>query len=154
QTPDAVMRLLPVALVIDEESGDTASSELIKHTAAADFKIRGPSVAAYRRLTPSLSAEDQAGIVAQLRASQQSDLVMGALSHTGMLRDHRDEYVRLALAKGDPYFTEIATEYDALIKQESGKPLEAELILREGVANCTKRDVELRCAYLEQALAN
>ncbi|HEX2691094.1 MAG TPA: CHAT domain-containing protein, partial [Kofleriaceae bacterium] len=156
QTRDEVMQLLPVAEVIDAESEDTASSELVKRTAAADFKIRGPSVALYRKLTSSsrLSAEDKAQIVAKLRTSRQIDLVLGALPRAGMLHDHIDEYVRLALATRDPYFAEIAVEYDAQVKQDSGKWLEAELELRDAVTRCTKREVELRCAYLQKSLAN
>jgi hypothetical protein len=154
QTRDEVMRLLPVANVIDAESGDTASSELVKRTAAADFTIRGPNVVLYRKLAPILSVKDKAEIVAKLRASQQSDLVMGALRRPGRLPDHIDEYLRLARASGDPYFMELAVEYDAQAKQESGKWLEAELSLHDAVTRCAKHDVELRCAYLQQALAN
>jgi hypothetical protein len=160
QTRDEVLRLLPVADAIDAESADTASSELVKRTASADFKIRGPSVAVYRRLTmppklsPKLSTEEAAGLVTQLRASGQSDLVMGALLRAGMLHDHLDEYVRLARATRDPYFGEYAVELDAQRKQDSGRPLEAELSLHEAVTQCAKREVELRCVYLQKALAN
>jgi tetratricopeptide (TPR) repeat protein len=156
QTRDEVMRLLPVADVIDAQSQDTASSELVKRTASADFRIRGPSVALYRKLTmtPDLSTDDKVQLVARLRASRQGDLVLGALQRTGMLPEHADEYVKLAFATRDPYFMEIAVERDAQSKLESGRALEAELSLREAVARCTKRDVELRCAYLQKALAN
>lgn len=154
-TREQAMRLLPVAQVIDAESGDTGSSELVERAASADFKIRGPSLAIYRALTmtPALSDADKAGLMAQLRASGQDDLVLGALLRTGMLRDHQDEYARLAKATGDAYFAEIAVEYDAVAKRESGRAAEAEHILRDAVAQCTMRAVERRCAYLYLALA-
>jgi cellulose synthase operon protein C len=156
QTREEVMRLLPVADVIDAESGDTASSELVKRTASLDFQLRGASVAIYRKLAipPAPSAEAKAGFVAQLRASGQADLVLGALPRAGMLHDHLDEYVALARARHDPYFAEIAVQFDAQAKQDAGRSLEAELSLRDAVAECAKREVELRCVYLQMALAN
>jgi len=71
-----------------------------------------------------------------------------------MLHDHLDEYVRLARATRDPYFGAYAVELAAQRKQDSGRPLEAELSLREAVTQCAKREVELRCVYLHKALAN
>jgi len=155
QTRDEVMRLLPVAEVIDAGSEDTASSELVQRTASLDFKIRGAAVAIYRNLTMSsnLSADDKAGLLARLRASGQSDLVLGALPRAGMLHDHIDEYVKLALTSRDPYFAEIAVERAAEAKVASGRLLEAELSLREAVERCAKQAVELRCSYLQKALA-
>jgi tetratricopeptide (TPR) repeat protein len=152
-TRDEVSRLLPVAQAIDRASGDTASSALVNRIAAADFKARAPSIALYTRLvtTPGLASSEQARIVAQLRASGQRDLLLGALLRATP-SNHVDELVQLAHATEDPYFDELAMRVEAEAKAAAGKALEAELMLRDGVKRCAGRDVELRCAYLHLAL--
>lgn len=157
---DEALRLLPIARAIDQASGDTASSELVDRIAASDFRARGPSIALYTRLitTPDLPAAEQDRIAAQLRASGPSDLALGALLELDSLR-HMElpaaelaEIARLARASHDPYLDELATQYDARAKLASGEALEAELSLRQAVATCDARPVELRCAYLHIAL--
>jgi cellulose synthase operon protein C len=154
ETRDATMQLLAVAREIDAASGDTASSDLVTRIAAADFRVRGPSVAIYRKLTmtPDLATKDKALLVDQLRASHQDDLVLGALPRAGLLPDHMDEYVRLAYASRDPFLEELAVEREADAQLRSGRSLEAELALREATRRCAAHDVERRCAYLHLAL--
>lgn len=155
---DEVLRLLPVARAIDEASGDTASSALVNRIAESDFAARGPSIALYTRLfrTADLPPQDQARIVAQLRASGQTDLVLGALQvRARAMRLPASEYaelVRLARASRDPYLDELAARYDAEGKAAFGQAIEAELVLRQAVAQCAARDIELRCSYLHIGL--
>ena len=156
-TRDEVQALMPVARALDAAAGDTTSSALVERIAAADFRARAPSVALYTRLrtSPAMPIADQLRIVEQLRATGQSDLVLGALLQVIEQRPaYIDELARLARADRDPYLDEIATEYDAVAKLASGKALEAELTLRQAVQHCATRDVELRCSYLHQRLAD
>jgi hypothetical protein len=150
-------RLLPIARAIDAASGDTASSALIERVAAADFAARGKTVALYERITaqPPPAGSEQARIVAQLRSAgpAHADLLLGALLRVQpQTPDTLDELVRVARAAHDPYFDELATEKDADAKLATGRALEAEVELREAVARCAPRDVELRCTYLQMKL--
>jgi hypothetical protein len=155
-TRDEVLRLLPAARALDEASGSTAVTALVQRIAASDFAARAPHAAQLARLraTPAPSLAEQARILAQLRASGQRDLLLGALIRVpgSLLVDHIDEVVDLARADHDPYLEEIATEYEARAKLTSGQAIEAEAILRQAVKQCAARDVELRCAYLQVRL--
>jgi hypothetical protein len=155
RTRDDLLRLLPVARILDEVAGNTAATDLVNRIAAQDFQRRAPGIELYRRLRarPAPPLAEQARIVEQLRASGLRDLLLGALLNVKLPRaGFIDELVGLARADHDPYLEEIAIEYDATAKEASGHAIEAEASLRQAVQQCAARDVELRCTYLQAAL--
>ena len=157
RTRDDLLRLLPIARTIDEAAGNTATADLVNRIATHDFHRRAPVIELYRRLRPQPAPPlaEQAQIVAQLRASGERDLLLGALLTVDLPRaDFIAELVQLARADHDPFLEEIAVEYDAKAKLASGHAIEAEASLRQAVQQCAARDVELRCTYLQVTLVD
>ncbi|HKA87114.1 MAG TPA: CHAT domain-containing protein [Haliangiales bacterium] len=154
-TRAAVEALAPMAETIDGAMGDTAASTLVRRIAAKDFGARAASVAAYRSLTRAAGVPrvDKERLLGKLRAAGEDDLVLGALTRTGLVADHAAEYVRVARATADPYFAEAADEEEANAQLAAGDPLGAEVRLRRAVRACASREVELRCADLHLTLA-
>src|SRR5262249_10369768 len=99
-TRAAVEALAPMAETIDGAMGDTAASTLVRRIAAKDFGARAASVAAYRSLTRAAGVPrvDKERLLGKLRAAGEDDLVLGALTRTGLVADHAAEYVRVARA--------------------------------------------------------
>ena len=155
-TRAAVEALAPMAEIIDGAMRDTAASALVRRIAAKDFAARAASVATYRSLTRDVGAPraEKERLLAQLRAAGEDDLVLGALTRTGLVADHTAEYVRLARATADLYFAEAADEQEAKAQLAAGDPLGAEVRLRRAVRACQASDVDRRCSYLHLALAH
>jgi hypothetical protein len=149
-----VVALLPVAEALDAAAGNGAARSLVREVAAADPVQRRRAVAAWLRLTktPDLATAEKRHLLDQLRASNQNDLVLGALRRAG-LPGWRDEYVARAAASKDPFIVELGVERSAELLLAGGDPLGAEVELVRAVRECSKTDVELRCSYLYQALA-
>jgi hypothetical protein len=148
------MALLPIAAELDATAGNKAATTLVRQVAAADPVQRQRAVATWVRLTktPDLPAAEKRRLLDELRASHQNDLVLGALRRAG-LPGWRAEYVERAAASNDPFLAELGAERIAQLLLAGGDPLGAEVELVRAVRACSKTEVELRCSYLHQALA-
>lgn len=152
---DDVLALLPVAEELDATAGNQAATNLVHQVAAADPAQRRHAVAAFEQLTGTadLSPADSRRVLDEIRATNQTDIVLAAVKRAG-LPGWRDEYATRAAASMDPFFVEAGQQRSAELLLEGGDPLRAEVELRRAVGECTKRTVELRCSYLYRALAN
>jgi hypothetical protein len=147
-----VPKLLPIAEELDAAAGSSAATTLVRRVAAVAPGQRARAVAAYSRLIAAPAPADRKRLLDQLRASHQDDLILGAITRL-KLGDLEGEYAKLARASGDPYFVEQSEQLAAEARVAAEDPLGAEVMLRRAVRECTSRDVELRCAYLQIALA-
>lgn len=152
---DDVLALLPIAEELDQDAGNVAATSLVHQVAAADPVQRRRAVAGFEQLTETagLSPADKRRLLDQLRATNQSDLMLAAIARSG-LPGWRDEYMARAAASKDPYFLEVGKQRSAELLLEGGDPLGAEVELRRAVDECKNRKAEFRCSYLYQKLAD
>ncbi|MEO7733233.1 MAG: zf-HC2 domain-containing protein, partial [Kofleriaceae bacterium] len=152
-SPAEVAKLLPVAEELDAAAGNAAAVGLVHRIAALDPGVRARAVVLYKQLiaTPQAAAGERQRLLSQLRAMRQSDLVLAALRRPGM-SELPGEYAALAQASGDAFYVELAAQRAAEVRVLAEDPLGAEVVLRRAVRDCTSRDVEVRCAYLQIAL--
>jgi cellulose synthase operon protein C len=152
---DAVLQLTPVAEELDAAAHGTAAKELLDRVTAVEPPLRGRAVALYSTLTktPDLPEAERRRLLDELRATKQDDLVLGAIPRS-RLGGLGAEYIARARATRDPYFLELAEEREADALLSAGDPLGAEVILLRSVRACVPRAVDLRCSYLQLALAS
>jgi cellulose synthase operon protein C len=152
---DEVEALLPIAEVLDEEAGNTAATRLVREVAAADPAQRRRALASLQQLTRATdqSSADKRRLLDEIRATNQTDLLLAAVNRAG-LPGWRDEYAARAAATMDPFFLQIGEQRSAELLLEGGDPLGAEVVLRRTVDECTKHKTELHCSYLRQRLAD
>src|SRR5207245_5224743 len=91
--------------------------------------------------------------LAKLRASGESDMLLGAIVLTDELPAHLDEYERLAAARGDAWFATIAARARAQADLAKGDFARAERRLRDEIVACDAHRLDYRCAFLQFDLA-
>src|SRR6185369_11942280 len=106
-----VATLLPIAEELDATAGNTAAVALVRRVAAVAPALRARAVALYKQLIamPETAIDARGRLLAQLRATHQGDLLLGALRQPGM-PELPGEYAALAAASGDPFFVEVAAQ--------------------------------------------
>lgn len=151
-SPERVRALAPLADQLDRFAGAAILGDYVRRVAAADFRRRAPYAAAYARLLQRASdAADPPRLTAQAPAADVEDIVLGALSVLGVAPAHLDTYRRLAERSGDPWFAQLAAQYEADAARARGDWSAAETQLRDALARCT-RGVAYRCLTLRLAL--
>lgn len=137
---DSVLRLLPVAAILDV-LGDRQSRlmEQVYRTAERDFSVRAPIAARYRALAtgqiqnphenPAVDA-----LIDEARDADQEDILIGAI-YLG-LRELRltDEFVRRTRRTGDPWFEALADTVRARRASASQQTDQALLTLLEVIS--------------------
>ena len=157
-TADAVRALAPLARTLDAVAGDHVLAAYVDRTARADFTRRGPLATRYAALVAGAQLDDAAtrGLLAQLRAAGQADILLGALIWTGPGRNVAPallaEYRRLADAAADPWFAMLATEQEARAAIDRGQPEAVELPVRAALQTCRTLKLEFRCIRLALVL--
>jgi hypothetical protein len=147
-----VNSLRPLAAQLDELSGGQPLSLLLAHVAQADFAVRAPLAADYRKLVArTLDATATAALVERSEHSAQPDLRLGILFKTGIAA-HLDEYARLAQESGDPWFAILATQERAA-KLFKSDPLAAEQLLRGAIAQATAAHLDYRLSLAHLKLS-
>jgi len=153
---ERVLALLPMAELLDQLAGDRAATDYVRRIAGGDFARRRPLAETYAALaTGTLPAGELGPFLDRLRASKESDLLLGALLYQPSLNGHLEEYVRLATAAGanDPWFQLLAEEKqgDAEVLQDHA-PRAVERLER-ALARCEAGRLSYRCLVLERSLS-
>lgn len=149
RTPAELEALASVATAMDRDTGATAAQDLLR-LATSPERVR--AVATYAKLKAATSEAEKLPLLDELRRSGYPDLVLGGIARTNFAK-LRGEYITRALASKDPYFIELAHEYQAKHLLAQGDPIAAEALLVPLVKTCAGQAAELRCAYLMFALA-
>ncbi|HVE87020.1 MAG TPA: CHAT domain-containing protein [Myxococcales bacterium] len=152
---DRALALLPTASVLDELYGDTAATGAVRQVAARDFTRREPLAKTYAALaTGALPAAEVGPYLDRLRASPESDLLLGALLFAPDLPQHLDEYRKLAEATGDPWFLLLAEEKQGYAEVSLDQLARSEERLQRALEKCGPGSRQnYRCAWLERSLS-
>lgn len=152
---EQVLGLLPVAEQLDGIDSGTHLVTYVRQVASRDFTQRRPLAETYARLAlGALPPAELPGFLTRLRGSKQTDLLLGALIFSPTLLASMEEYSRLALATGDPWFELLAVEKQAAAEVGRGEFSRAEARLLGAVQRCggTVR-LDYRCGIIEWRLA-
>jgi hypothetical protein len=156
-----VLALRPLAHELDLVQGGGVLVELVDRTAALDFSKRGPLGATFANLVVggTLTPAAAAAFLERVRASGDDFLFVGALLFVGTVRGRVDAArlgeLRAAAARlGDPWTTTLAAELDSDALADARDFTRAEAGLRAAAAACQGPGLDLRCARLEQKLAD
>ncbi|WP_338865002.1 CHAT domain-containing protein [Myxococcus stipitatus] len=150
-----VLRLEPLARVLDEGYGGQVLQRWVSHVAARDFTRRGPLAREYARIVQG-SLPPSGEVMARLRESGEEDLYLGALVRLAAARKPVDveALVRLGKASEDPWMQLLVEMEQAKVEQREGRWWAAEQRLLESLETCQKQGVVYRCLSLEFALAD
>ncbi|WP_224245161.1 CHAT domain-containing protein [Hyalangium gracile] len=154
-TAERVMGLLGVAEQLDKIDSGTHLVAYVSSVARRDFTRRRPLAETYGQLAlGTLPVSERAGFLDRLRQSQEQDILLGALLFSPTLLASVDEYRKLALATGDPWFELLAEEQGAAAEMARGEYARAEARLLSASQRCqgTFR-FDFRCAQVEQRLS-
>ncbi|MCE9668146.1 CHAT domain-containing protein [Myxococcus stipitatus] len=150
---DAVLRLLPLAQVLDEVQGGTMLRDTVERVARADFQRRGPLSRDYARLLRGeLSSADT--FLERLRRSGEEDLYLGALVALNVEDAFLEDFVRVARGSQDPWLVLLAERELSVREEREGRWWKAEQRLRAALSSCSGRGLAYRCATLKRRLVD
>ncbi|AEI62716.1 zf-HC2 domain-containing protein [Corallococcus macrosporus] len=145
---DAATALLPLAAALDRLGEGTVLQDYVRDVAARDFRVRAPLAAEYARL---VKGEVVAGLLERLRVSQETDLYVGALLHTGeAARDAEalKAVQRYAHGSRDPWLNLLAERERARSEEASGRAANAEQLLLATLRTCGAYNKLFPCAEI------
>jgi hypothetical protein len=151
-----VREFLPLAADLDRLQGGRTLTAYVQKIAAEPFDRRGPFAQTYARLASDYNSFDAKALevyFAQLRASGQDDLLLGALVLTDRVRDHFAEYLRLARKSNDMWFELLAENEQANAEIARGDYRQAEERLTAASKGCFIQGMVYRCIRIELAFA-
>ncbi|MBJ6760188.1 CHAT domain-containing protein [Myxococcaceae bacterium JPH2] len=152
-TAERVRALLPEARELDAHYGGDVLARYIERTQKRDFARRGPLATSFAQvLTGAFDMTGADAFVRALRASGDSDILLGALALLGRLPAELDDYARAADAVGDPWFQVNAELQRAQAKLTAGEMASAEAMLLKALPACELRKLDARCGELESVL--
>ncbi|GEN08276.1 Putative zinc-finger [Myxococcus fulvus] len=152
-TREAVLRLLPLARVLDEVQGGSTLADTVNRVSLADFQRRGPLARDYARLLRQEHPTPDA-FLETLRRSGEEDLYLGALVTLDAVEGHLDDFERIARASQDPWLVLLAERELSVREEREGQWWKAEQRLRAALASCTGRGLAYRCATLRRRLVD
>ncbi|MBZ4407095.1 CHAT domain-containing protein [Myxococcus sp. XM-1-1-1] len=152
---EAVLRLEPLARVLDERYGGSVLRTWLARVAERDFTHRGPLARLYGRLVMG-SLAPAGEVLETLRRSGEEDLYLGALVLADSQRQPVDSQavIRLARASGDPWMRVLADQEQAKLWQREGQWWKAEQRLLDALDTCQKQGLVYRCLGLQRRLAD
>ncbi|QDE88285.1 hypothetical protein BHS06_04555 [Myxococcus xanthus] len=145
---DAVASLLPLASALDRLGEGTVLQDYVRDAASRDFKVRAPLAEDYARLVKGALVP---GLLERLRASQETDLYVGALLHTGeAARDAESlkALQRYAHGSRDPWLNLLAERERARSEEASGRAANAEHLLLATLRTCGAYNTLFPCAEI------
>lgn len=156
---DRVRALQPLAAALDASFGGDHLTKYAARIATESFAVRGPLAARYAALVRGdLDATAGAALVRDLRAARANDILLGALLQASPV-DHVPpadlaEFVKLAEATNDPWFTLFAAQQKGEVAIERGDVVGAEQVLDAAAEQCTHAAMPYRCPAIYQRLAD
>ncbi|NVJ09047.1 zf-HC2 domain-containing protein [Myxococcus sp. AM001] len=144
----AVASLLPLAAALDRLGEGTVLQDYVRAVAAHDFQARAPLAEDYARL---VKGESVPGLLERLRVSQETDLYVGALLHTGeAARDAESlkALQRYAHGSRDPWLNLLAERERARSEDASGRAANAEHLLLATLRTCGAYNTLFPCAEI------
>ncbi|WP_426757024.1 zf-HC2 domain-containing protein [Myxococcus sp. Y35] len=144
----AVSALMPLAIELDRLGGGTVLQDYVRDTAARDFAVRAPLARDYARL---MKGEAMPGLLETLRASQETDLYVGALLHTGEAATDAEALKalqRYAHGSRDPWLNLLADRERARGEDAAGRAASAEQLLLATLRTCGAYNTLFPCAEI------
>ncbi|AKQ64989.1 Tetratricopeptide repeat protein [Myxococcus hansupus] len=148
-----VVRLLPLADVLDGVQGGDVLRRYVLRVAAKDFSHRGPLARDYAKLVRGELASP-GRLLETLRLSGEDDLYLGALINTVSAARHLEDFTRLSQAAEDPWLSLLAERELASEDERNGAWWKAEARLRAAVNACQGKGLSYRCATLKKRLSD
>ena len=144
----AAASLLPLAAALDRLGEGTVLQDYVRDAAARDFQVRAPLAEDYARLMKGAAVP---GLLERLRVSQETDLYVGALLHTGeAARDAEalKAVQRYAHGTRDPWLNLLAERERARSEEASGRAANAEHLLLATLRTCGAYNKLFPCAEI------
>ncbi|MFP2926445.1 zf-HC2 domain-containing protein [Pyxidicoccus sp. 3LG] len=135
-TPAAVSALLPLAKELDRVGGGEVLQAYVREMAQRDFAVRAPLAREYAKL---LEGQGAPGVVDTLRRSQEWDLYVGALVHTGEAAKDAEALKalqRFAHNSRDPWLSLLTERERARSEDQAGRASSAEQLLLNTLRTC------------------
>ncbi|GHG98022.1 anti-sigma factor [Comamonas sp. JC664] len=145
---DAVAALMPLATALDRLGGGTVLQDYVRDMAARDFGARAPLARDYARL---MKGEPMPGLLDTLRASQETDLYVGALLHTGAAVKDAEALKalqRYAHGSRDPWLNLLADRERARGEDAAGRAATAEQLLLATLRTCGAYNTLFPCSEI------
>ncbi|MCB9714680.1 MAG: CHAT domain-containing protein [Myxococcales bacterium] len=154
-SPERVAELEPLAEQLDGLQGGRHLHDLIERVTSADFQRRAPLARAYGALVaggvrrgPNPEAER---LLAEARAAEQDDIVLGLLYWLARIPDAQPEY--LERAAGDPWFEQLAAWSVGSAQLERVELELAVSVLDQARERCRDGRFAFRCSLVERSLS-
>lgn len=148
-----VLRLLPLADVLDGVQGGEVLRGYVQRVAERDFSRRAPLAADYAKLMRGeLSSPER--FLETLRRSGEDDLYLGGLINRTAGARHLEDFTRLAREANDPWLSLLAERELAGAEERAGEWWKAEARLRAAVGACQGKGLSYRCATLKKRLSD
>ncbi len=153
---ERALALAPLAATLDAQSGGDRLQRAVRAVAGADFAVRAPLARTYSDLygdAAKVAGPARAAYLDRLRRARQPDILLGALVLTDEVPAHLDEFHRLSVESGDPWYLYTDEHEQAKAEVARGELLQAERRLLAALPACHQTRIEYRCGYLEHELA-
>ena len=147
-TPGAVTALMPLAKELDRAATGTVLQDYVKEMAARDFAVRAPLARDYAKLLEGQVAPP--GLLETLRRSQEWDVYLGALVHTGEAKKDAEAlkaFTRFAHTSRDPWLR-LLSERERAWSEELAGHASAEQLLLSTLRTCETYGKLLNCAQI------
>ncbi len=145
---EEVSALMPLATALDQLGGGSVLQDYVRDMAARDFNVRAPLARDYARL---MKGEAVPGLVETLRASQETDLYVGALLHTGEAAKDAEALKalqRYAHGSRDPWLNLLADRERARGEDAVGRAAAAEQLLLATLRTCGAYNTLFPCSEI------
>ncbi|WIG98493.1 CHAT domain-containing protein [Myxococcus sp. SDU36] len=153
QSREWVLRLMPLADVLDGVQGGEVLRGYVRRVAERDFNRRAPLAADYAKLVRGELASP-ARFLETLRRSGEDDLYLGGLINQTAGARHLEDFTRLAREAEDPWLSLLAERELAGAEERAGEWWKAEARLRAAVGACQGKGLSYRCATLKKRLSD
>lgn len=153
---EQALGLLPVARQLDGIDSGTYLQDYVQRVASRDFTVRQPLAESYSKLALGLlPPAELPEFLERLRHSPERDILLGALLFSPTLSASLDEYRKLAVETGDPWFALLADEKQALEDLNRGETATAEARLLGAAQRCGESARwDYRCSRIHRLLTD
>ncbi|MDC0709613.1 CHAT domain-containing protein [Stigmatella sp. ncwal1] len=153
-TSEAVQGLLPLAQELDDRAGGNILKAYVQRVAARNFEQRGPLSRGYAALVRGrLSAPEKDALLKQILASEEEDLIVGALVQTGAIARNFEFFAQKSALLKDPWFQLTVAQEHAAVDRLAGMQVRATRTLRDALPLCQGMGLEYRCLSLKIELS-
>ncbi len=150
---ERALALLPLAQELDARSEADVLEAYVRRVADADFSRRAPLAQDYAALVRNqLPAERRQPFLTELLASDEEDILLGALVLMDAVGPHLARFDAIASATGDRWFQLLAAQVRATVEERAGRKEQAAQLLIQARQLCPAPGLEYRCIFLRREL--